>query len=469
MSLSDDTIVVPDPLPWYLILTGWSCESNCEYHCTHRITNEAKKRVRDIRAKITDGVMQERTRAKELKERWLEQLAWEKKDDEFKELCGDTHFLSSSGACVPLLMEPPPPLWTESEARRNIDAMVTQELSHLPAIDKQTVQFYGKWPQLRLLGMQEPMSVLFSLLNLVVQLHAWFHVFPQRIPDTYPLKEVYLWQVRIGSMAWVASAVFHTRDVWWTERWDYFSAAAVLLSGLFFALARLFYLRPDMQRFRQTLLGCVGAWLLHVTYLLLRRRFDYTYNMTACLTVGIVHNVLWLLYAIAPHLLERVRVLLIPAPFHAGPPTLSTPQRQRLEMLVALMFLAPALEVVDFPPLLRLVDAHALWHCATIPLTYYWYQWLANDARECVMMAGWHSDPPGKRDVPEETELAATGPSASDAAAQSTLPLSTPATPATPTALSALPLWAQAQHMWGALCEWTWHSLRTLRDMIITS
>ena len=45
LSITDDTIVLPDPLPWYLIMFGWTCESNCEYHCTHRITNEALKRV----------------------------------------------------------------------------------------------------------------------------------------------------------------------------------------------------------------------------------------------------------------------------------------------------------------------------------------------------------------------------------------------------------------------------------------
>ncbi|WFD17837.1 hypothetical protein MCAP1_000046 [Malassezia caprae] len=480
-SLSDDTIVVPDPLPWYLIMTGWSCESNCAYHCTHRITNEAKKRVHDIQTKITDGAARERARTKELRERWAEQLVWEKKDDEFKELCGDTHFLSSSGDCVPLLTEPPPPLMSETETRRTIESMVALELSRLPTIDKQTVQFYGKWPQLRLLGMQEPMSVLFSLLNLLVQLQAIFHVFLDLIPDTFPLKCVYMWHARIATVAWAASSVFHTRDVGWTERWDYFSAAAVLLSGLFLTLCRLMYLRPGTPLFRHTLLACVGAWILHVLYLLSHRRLDYTYNMAACLMVGVVHNTLWLLCALAPHLLERMRVLLLHAAAsasHKGPAlasdavpplVLSAPQRQRLEILVAAMFLAPALELFDFPPLLRLVDAHSLWHCATIPLTYFWYQWLANDARECVRTTGWHSDRHAERNDTDAHELEATG--ASVPAALSTLPTPAAAPAAAPAPMDASlrSLWAHVYQAWGALWDWTWHTMRTFRGMVITS
>jgi len=483
-SLSDDTIVVPDPLPWYLILTGWSCESNCAYHCTHRITNEAKKRVRDIRSKIVDGAARERATTMALQERWSEQLAWEKQDDEFKELCGDTHFLSSSGECVPLLTEPPPPLLTDLETRRMVESMVSLELTSLPAIDKQTVQFYGKWPQLRLLGMQEPMSVLFSLLNLLVQLQAIFHVFSDLIPDTFPLKCVYLWHARIATVAWTASTLFHTRDVWWTERFDYFSAAAVLLSGLFLAICRLMYLRPGTPLFRRTLLACVGAWVLHVLYLLPQRRLDYTYNMAACLMIGVVHNTLWLLCALAPHLLERMRSCfgegLVPASpkgsalADAAPPlVLSAPQRQRLQMLAAAMFLAPALELFDFPPLLRLVDAHSLWHCATIPLTYFWYQWLANDARECVRTTGWHADRHAEHGHTDD-ELEARR-SASVPAALSMLPLPAPAAGAVPTSapapmdVSLRPLWAHACHIWDVVWEWTWHAMHTLRGMVITS
>ena len=44
-----------------------------------------------------------------------------------------------------------------------------------------------------------------------------------------------------------------------------------------------------------------------------------------------------------------------------------------------LMLLAGALEVFDFP-WYDSVDAHALWHFATIPLTVLWYRFLTRDS-----------------------------------------------------------------------------------------
>jgi hypothetical protein len=39
-------------------------------------------------------------------------------------------------------------------------------------------------------------------------------------------------------------------------------------------------------------------------------------------------------------------------------------------------------ELLDFPPIFRLIDAHALWHAATIPLTVAWWTFMCNDAIE---------------------------------------------------------------------------------------
>mgnify|MGYP001758454810 CR=1 FL=1 len=75
LPFTDDTIVASDPLPWYLVLTGWTCESNCEYHCTHRVTNEAQKRVQDIRSRVYAQLQQERDEAQALTLRWKKQLS----------------------------------------------------------------------------------------------------------------------------------------------------------------------------------------------------------------------------------------------------------------------------------------------------------------------------------------------------------------------------------------------------------
>ncbi|MBA4819366.1 hypothetical protein H2165_14215, partial [Staphylococcus aureus] len=157
-----------------------------------------------------------------------------------------------------------------------IEAEVARELALLPVIDKRTVQYFGKWPQLRVLGMQEPMSAVFSFMNLCVQIYAMKKLFRERLPLSFPLRNVYRSHVMIAAVAWIASTVFHTRDLWWTERFDYFSAAAVLMSGLFMSLCRIFQVLPRTPLFSRLLSACVGAWVLHVLYLLSNRRMDYT-------------------------------------------------------------------------------------------------------------------------------------------------------------------------------------------------
>jgi len=71
-------------------------------------------------------------------------------------------------------------------------------------------QYYGKWPFWRFAGMQEPASVLFSLLNL------WGHVKGLRaanglIPETHPMRRYYLGWGLVNVNAWIWSAVFHIR------------------------------------------------------------------------------------------------------------------------------------------------------------------------------------------------------------------------------------------------------------------
>jgi len=71
-------------------------------------------------------------------------------------------------------------------------------------------QFYGKWAFWRFLGMQEPASVLFSLMNL------WAHVrggrnIRRRIRKGHPMRRYYLGFTAASLNLWIWSSVFHTR------------------------------------------------------------------------------------------------------------------------------------------------------------------------------------------------------------------------------------------------------------------
>ena len=71
-------------------------------------------------------------------------------------------------------------------------------------------QYYGKWPFWRFLGMQEPASVLFSLMNFYAH-YEGASLVRKSIPSSHPMRwYILLWSIA-GMNAWVWSAVFHTR------------------------------------------------------------------------------------------------------------------------------------------------------------------------------------------------------------------------------------------------------------------
>lgn len=47
---------------------------------------------------------------------------------------------------------------------------------------------------------------------------------------------------------------------------------------------------------------------------------------------------------------------------------------------VVLTTAAISLELFDFPPWARIIDAHALWHLSTVPIALGWYDFLVEDS-----------------------------------------------------------------------------------------
>ncbi|PFH56115.1 hypothetical protein XA68_17032 [Ophiocordyceps unilateralis] len=230
------------------------------------------------------------------------------------------------------------------------------------------VQFHGKWPFYRFLGMQEPLSVLFSLGNLWAHWNG-LHKVRARIPSSYGLRPWYLWLARIGIVTWTFSALFHTRDFAVTEQLDYFAAGASVLYGMYYTPIRIFRLDRPTPRRRSLLrlwsVLCATLYLAHVAYLK-GVRWDYTYNMAANMSAGIVHNVLWSWFSWDSYRKSRRAWAMLPG------------------LVVAWIMLAMSMELFDFPPWLGSVDAHSLWHLMTIGPTIVWYGFLVRDAQEEV-------------------------------------------------------------------------------------
>lgn len=223
-------------------------------------------------------------------------------------------------------------------------------------------QFHGKWPFIRVFGIQEPVSVFFSLMNGVVHYHGLSQI-RQKVPVLFPMRRYYIVFAYIGINAWVWSSVFHTRDFPVTEKMDYFSAGSYVLYGFYYAPIRV--LRVYESRYYAGLVNswgmiCLLALMGHITYLTFVT-FDYGYNMLANVVVGALHGLIWIIYSVLYH---RDR------PSWVWWPVLT---------VVALAG-AMSLELFDFSPFWYAVDAHALWHLSTVPITWFWYQFLVRDA-----------------------------------------------------------------------------------------
>ncbi|KAJ3010954.1 hypothetical protein HKX48_007124 [Thoreauomyces humboldtii] len=234
-------------------------------------------------------------------------------------------------------------------------------------------QFHGKWPFVRLFGMQEPASVAFSIAN------GFMHVrglrdLTRRVPslprftDLGPIRALYVVNAYIAIVAWTASAVFHSRDTPRTEKADYFFAILSILFGAYTAAYRAFrlHLRPAATSVA-LFIACVALYAAHVSYLSLSPSFDYGYNMVAGLSVGVASNFFWLTWFARN---RRTR-----------------PYAWKGVLLVVLVTAATALEVLDFPPWRWIIDAHSLWHLATIPLIGLFYSFAVDDLGTEVRLA----------------------------------------------------------------------------------
>ncbi|CAF0739572.1 unnamed protein product [Didymodactylos carnosus] len=102
-------------------------------------------------------------------------------------------------------------------------------VNHMQKNEKRVAQFHGKWPFIRLFGIQEPASTLFSIANFISHYYYGFRVIRKRLQyRVHPLYNVWLCFSIVALNAWIWSAIFHTRDKPFTEKMDYICAIELL-------------------------------------------------------------------------------------------------------------------------------------------------------------------------------------------------------------------------------------------------
>lgn len=219
-------------------------------------------------------------------------------------------------------------------------------------------QFFGKWPFIRKFGMQEPASVVFSVLNFWAHLRG-LRKFRKNISRTAPFYYMWLSFGLISLNAWLWSTVFHTRDTDLTELLDYGCAYSMVISSFYCMACRIaLNHRPTWLK------GLLGATLLlffakHFAYLAVVRGYDY--NMKVNIATGITAGVGWIVWCLN----QRTK----------------RPYVWKIFAFVLLSALSLALEVLDFPPYWWIFDAHALWHLSTAPLVFLFYSFIIDDSR----------------------------------------------------------------------------------------
>ncbi len=105
--------------------------------------------------------------------------------------------------------------------------------------------------------------------------------------------------------------------------------------------------------------ACAAVFVQHV-YQMAFVRFDYGYNMTVNIAVGLINSFCWLAWSMW-YRKER-------------------PYVWKAALSVLMLDVSVLLELLDFAPILWTLDSHALWHASTAPIQFLWYGFLIDDA-----------------------------------------------------------------------------------------
>ena len=182
-----------------------------------------------------------------------------------------------------------------------------------------------------------------------------------------------------------------------TEMADYFSALTTVLAS--FLAFNLRITATSSSPVRLAIVTAFVAFFAHHVFHMATVHFDYGYNMKVCVWCILYcfphchcegQCCLWgsQLYFLAglvfPAQVSRIKWLVFKRYDGVGDQPLRRDGPHILYGVGAVLLVASsvALELLDFPPIYWIVDSHAIWHFATVPLPLLWY--VAN--LECLLV-----------------------------------------------------------------------------------
>ena len=221
-------------------------------------------------------------------------------------------------------------------------------------------QFHGKWPFIRIFGIQEPASVVFSILNGVTSSIGFYKVY-QVVPNTAPMYNIMVVHFITVINAWIWSSVFHSRDFMWTEELDYFCATSLIIFTFYLIIYRwTYHLALKKRKYIRWLIAValLSIYLGHISYLHFVK-FDYGYNMMFNVAIGITNCMLSIIFWYS----KKDKLLYV----------------WKLPTVGVLSSMFLCFELLDFPPILWVFDAHSIWHFSTIPIPLLFYSYVKDD------------------------------------------------------------------------------------------
>lgn len=222
----------------------------------------------------------------------------------------------------------------------------------------QIPQFYGAWPFVRFLGLQQPASSILSIFNIITHVHQSMK-FRNEIRPHSPCYGLYHILMMTSVNCWIWSTVYHARDFPFPEFMDNISAYLAVLSLLYILCMRVSLRRDIISKGIITTLFAV--FYLQYLYYLAIGRISYSFNLEINIYTGLVSGLAWITWCF------RVRK-----------------RRPYCKWMVGFYIslgLASVFEIMDFPPIFWVFDAHSLWHLSTVPITFFLYKFLMEDCK----------------------------------------------------------------------------------------
>jgi post-GPI attachment to proteins factor 3 len=214
---------------------------------------------------------------------------------------------------------------------------------------------YGKYAFIRVAHSQEIVSSIFSLLTAISAM-AFLHraLF---LPGKPLYKFALILFLSSSTLCWTASFVFHVRDCWMTQCLDYLLAFTSILLLTYLSLIRTSLPKISLAR-AASLLAALALVCVSHTYYMVSVHFSFPLHTGLCALFVAANFILWHRWFLAVRKRPYSRLLLI---FCQG-------------TLFSLFF-----HMIDFGPMLFLVDSHSLWHLLSFVFSHFLFSFLLFD------------------------------------------------------------------------------------------